>query len=142
MASEPGLTVRHSQRHEVALPAELRIAPAHCGRVRFSPASGARGDRLSVTIVDISAGGLGLMSDVFLPRSALVEIRVADPKNPDGPPLLETTTRAQRVTMVDRRPGYLLGLAFVQRDEALTESLDRVLALAGGAKASEDAGSA
>lgn len=142
MASEQGLTVRHSQRHEVALEAEVRIASEHSGHVRLAPASGVRGDRLAVTIVDISAGGLGVMSNVFLPRACLVEIRAADPKNPHGPPMLETAARVQRVTMVDRRPGYLIGLAFVRRDDALEDALDRLLAQTADAESAEEPGCA
>lgn len=118
MANDRGLIIRHSTRHEIALPCELSVAVAHQGLVRLSPSVALTRGRVAATLVDASAGGLGVISEVFFPKQTLLELRVLDAVESDAPPLLCATLRVKRVLMTDRCPGYLLGLSFEVEDDA------------------------
>lgn len=126
MSEQHGLQVRHAQRHDAAFDATVRLAPEHAGFVRFSPASGAKDERIAVSVVDVSMGGLGFLSEVFLPRRALVIVRIADPRNEEAA-LLEARLRVQRVRMTDRRPGYLIGGSLDDGQSEIEEQLRRLL---------------
>lgn len=140
MPEDQGLRVRHAKRHDIALDAELRIAKEHEHSVRFSPASGARDEKLRVVIVDASSGGLGLISTVFIPRKCVVVVRAQDPTDPAKPVLLEARLRVQRSRMTDRRPAYFVGTSFVLDDEAQAAGVDRFLRLLDGEADADGAG--
>ena len=132
MPEDQGLRVRHAKRHDIALDAELRIAPEHQSSVRFSSASGARDDTLRVVIVDASSGGLGIISTVFIPRKCLVTLRAFDPTDATRPPLLEARLRVQRSRMTDRRPAYFVGASFAAADARDAAGVERFLRMLDG----------
>jgi len=105
------------------------VAPAHSHLVRLTARAAAVRGRAEATLVDVSAGGLGVIAPVFLPKNALVHVRVRSPLDPEAEPLLESTLRVKRVVMTDRRPGYLLGLAYEAGDEASRRRAERFLRL-------------
>jgi len=129
MSDQQGLQIRHAQRHDAAFDATVRIAPEHAGLIRFSPMSGAKDDAIPVSVVDVSMGGLGFLSEVFLPRKSTVVVRIEDPRG-SGTALLEARLRVQRIRMTDRRPGYLIGAALEDDDpdteRQLTAMLDQL----------------
>lgn len=141
MSQHAGLMFRQAARFDIALPARIRVAPAHQGDVRFTPLTGARDGWLSVDLVDFSAGGVGFISSVFIPRRCLLEIRVygvGSRGHAQEVPLVEGLARAQRTVMTDRRPAYLVGTAFEQPSPALRDQIETVLALLEGHGVSED----
>lgn len=131
VAGEQGLTIRHTQREEIALPCVLEIASGHSPLVRLTGNAAATRGRIDATVIDASEGGLGVLSPVFLPKRALVRVRVRHPVAEDQPPLLEATLRVQRVVMTDRRPYYLIGFAYAQADDAEGVAVERFLARLG-----------
>lgn len=115
MTSENELIVRRHERFELVLPALLSVAPEHQSLVRFNPAICERDGWIPATLVDISPGGLGLMTRVFLPRMSIARVRVM--RGQDERQVLDVKVRLQRLTMTDRRPAYLLGTSFVDLTE-------------------------
>lgn len=130
MTQSDGLTIRRHQRHDVALDAQVALAPEHAAAVRFKPLPGVSGvpdGAAPVVLVDIGEGGFGVMSVVFLPRRSRIRLVVPDPRDDRAPALLDAHGIVQRVTMTDNRPGYLIGASFAD-EPAIRESLHRLLA--------------
>lgn len=125
---EPQLTVRRSQRRAIGLDADVAIDPAHAEHVRFAPVVSLHDGALPVTAVDISEGGAGVVSTTFLPSGCRCSLRLRDPRGGDAP-LFEAQVAVTRVVMIDRRPGYQIGLAFTDADRAFHERLDAFLEL-------------
>ncbi len=119
--------VRKHTRHDVALPASISIAREQEEQVRFTGRAAARGGAIDGYLVDASTGGLGFLTTTFLPRGARLEVRVLSPINPSAPPLLVTSLLLQRVSMTDRRPGYLLGTVFADRSPQALEAFEQFL---------------
>ncbi len=113
MSQDQGLIVRRSARHDVAMRARVAVSRDHAGLVRLSAASGARDGWLEADVVDFSAGGVGFMTSVWLPRRCILRLQIVGPEAPHRV-LLDANIRVMRVTMTDRRPAYLIGTAFVQ----------------------------
>ena len=120
---EQDFAIRRTQRHDLALPARFCVAPEHAGVVKFSAASGARDGWIDGGVVDVSSGGLGLVSPIFVPRRCLVTVRVRAEESDESPTILEVAARVQRIVMTDRRPAYLLGTAY----EGMTADTTRAL---------------
>lgn len=131
MSAHSGLSVRRTARYEVALPGRVRMAAEHRSIVRFAPSSGARDGWIEVDVIDIGTGGVGLFSPVFLPRNVDTDLEILSHKE-DAGVLLACRSRVQRVIMTDRRPAYLLGLAFVGHSpETVKKIADLLAALEG-----------
>ncbi len=137
MPSDFGLTVRRHERHALSLAALVGVAghPAPGigvegftgGRLRFSPESGVSETGLPATVVDLGAGGLGLKTTQYLPRGAMLRVRVLGSDGSQARPRLDITVRVQRVTMVDRAPTYLLGTSFVDASPAALASVKALI---------------
>lgn len=140
MEESHGLVVRRFKRHDVALDAELFVAPEHADRVRFSASSGARDGGIEVVLVDASDGGLGLMSPVFIPKKTVVRVVARSPMDPEGPPILESFVQVRRVVMTDRRPAYFLGGAFANFNDDRRAQFERFMALLEGEPAGGEGG--
>lgn len=117
MDQPPFLPLRRSARYDVALRA--RVEPAADARpaVQFSAALTRRGP-LEVDIVDISSGGVGLLSGLFIPRGCPLDLRIMGLGGEVAEELVAVRARVHRVIMTDRRPAYLVGASFEQVDEA------------------------
>lgn len=126
------LAVREHVRHDVAFDADLAIVPEHAQAVRFASSVAGRHGRLPVSLTDVSEGGLGVMSTVFVPRNAMADLVVRNPALPQAPPVFKARIRVQRITMTDRRPGYLLGASFVDTSPEFAKRLDAFLRLLDG----------
>ncbi|MEK6703307.1 MAG: hypothetical protein AABZ53_13670 [Planctomycetota bacterium] len=107
MSTLPELAVRQTQRHDVALKGQVAIAPEHAGLVRLAQSAGGKDGWIDVDVVDLSVGGLALLSPVFIPRHVMAIVRILGSES--GTVLLETPATVQRVVMTDRRPMYLVG---------------------------------
>ncbi len=133
MADDGGLIVRHTQRHEISVPCRIDVANAHAAAVRFTPVALAQDGRVSGRIVDVSAGGLGVETPVFVPRNTLVRITtIAEQSGQQSPPI-DVTLRIKRVIMIDREPTYLLGLSVTGQDDGAAQQIqDWLQSLEGG----------
>jgi hypothetical protein len=125
---EPQLTVRRSQRRAIGLDADLAVDPGHAEQVRFAPIVSLRDGSLPVTAVDLSEGGAGVIATTFLPSGCRGTLRLRDPRGGDDP-LFEAPVAVTRVAMIDRRPGYQIGLAFTDAGRVFQERLDAFLEL-------------
>ena len=122
MVTAQDLHVRRSSRHDVALPARIEIAEEHRSAVGLKRVGDAADGPLNCTLVDASVGGLGLVTDVLLPRRTVISVRVF---GIDGVrQVLDTTVRVQRVLMTDRRPGYLIGTSFERSGPEADRAID------------------
>lgn len=126
--SEPQLTVRRSQRRSIGFDADFEISPTHTDAVRFAPAVSMRDGALPVTAVDLSEGGIGVITTTFLPSSLRGTLRLRDPRGGETA-LFEAAVVVRRIVMIDRRPGYQVGLAFTENTDAFRARLEEFLAL-------------
>ncbi len=132
MSGHNGLSVRRSARHEVALTGRVRITAEHRSVVRFAPSSGARDGWIEVDVVDVGTGGVGLFSPIFLPRHADADLEIFGKGGAEDGVLLACRSRVQRVVMTDRRPAYLVGLAFVGHSPETVKKISDLLAVFDG----------
>jgi hypothetical protein len=129
MPSPHELVVRRTQRHDVVLRGRFSVAPPHAHAVRLAKASGARDGVVEGDVVDLSGGGVGFLSPVFFPKRLLMDVQVLAPGA--AAPLLSCRGRVTRVLMTDRRPMYLVGLAFEEMEPAALTALAALLQQAG-----------
>ncbi len=128
MPSQDQIIVRQSARHDVCLRGLARIAPESAGTVRLARASGAKDGWIEVDVVDLSSGGVGFVSMLFLPRRSVVTLRIFG-NAPEAPALATVQCRIQRVCMTDRRPAYLIGAAIESTDDEARGGLEKLLTL-------------
>jgi hypothetical protein len=138
MPSDFGLTVRRHERHLLSLSALVGVAsnpvPAIGvegfvgGRLRFSPESGVSDSGGPAKVVDLGAGGVGFTSTNFLPRGALLRVRILGEGGSHAKLRLDATVRVQRVTMTDRKPTYLYGTSFVDTSPTLLDEVNDLIA--------------
>ncbi len=121
-----GLIVRRSIRHEVVLPARVRVAPEHAMTVRFAKGVTDSDGWIGCSLIDFAASGVGIITEVLLPRGAAIELELPDGGAPDTP-AFRARCRVMRVQMTDRRPAYLVGLAFTDQSEATMKSIETLL---------------
>lgn len=126
MSSMDQLVVRRSQRHDVALHGRFRIASDHESSIVLARASGVRNGVIEADVVDLSGGGLGMLTPVFVPKQALLECQILLPQS--SAPALECQARVTRVIMTDRRPMYLIGLLFEAMSDQAAQALSKMLA--------------
>ncbi|MBL0926563.1 MAG: PilZ domain-containing protein [Phycisphaerales bacterium] len=120
------LIVRQHERYRCSLAAVARIAGESAGRVSPSPSVTESGG-IRVSVVDCSAGGLGLRSSVFLPKSAELDVEL---QAGAGQSPAVVRVRIQRVAMLDRTPSYYLGCAMTDATDAGRAALGHVLDMA------------
>ena len=124
--TQSGLIIRRSVRHEIVLPAKVRVASEHAESVRYAKGIADAEGWISVDLVDFATGGSGFISTVYLPRGLVLELQI--PGRPGEATLTLHKTRVVRVQMTDRRPAYLVGVAYVDPDERTMASVDAMLA--------------
>jgi hypothetical protein len=133
MSEQQQSIVRRSVRYDVLIKASMAIVPEQAGLVRFAAGSGARAGWVDVDLVDFSPSGVGLMSPVFVPRRALINVRLYS-YGPEAKVILEAPVRVQRVYMTDRRPAYLIGTSFADMPQASIEQINRLMELLAGSE--------
>lgn len=134
------LLVRQHERAACDLGAYVRVDTDPADQVVFSrsAAPGGRGDsEIDVRIVDVSPGGLGLRSNVFVPRGTRLVARVVPAKDELQPTTDELQVRVQRCAMIDRTPAYYLGTAFVAPNPAALARLTQMAKSEGGSRAQQ-----
>lgn len=127
--AQSGLIVRRSVRHEIVLPARVRVAPEHAEEIRFAKGVTDQDGWIDCDLVDFAAGGAGFVCTAFFPRGCVTELQIPASSGDGGARFL-CRARVMRVQMTDRRPAYLVGTAFVELDEqqsaAVSGLLDRL----------------
>ncbi|MFO0972973.1 MAG: PilZ domain-containing protein [Phycisphaerae bacterium] len=119
----PNLQTRQFERRSAELPARIEILAEHADQIRLAFA-----DALArITVTDLSEGGIGLSSGLFLPKNARVLVRVRMGETPTDK---ELTVQAivRRCIMMDVRPTYHIGLQFLELTPEEKQSLLDVLA--------------
>lgn len=116
------LVVRQHERHACAFDVVLAsrsegvvLAQSVGGAGRPGGGGAAGAVVFGATLVDLSLGGLGIQSDVYLPKRSLIIVRLELPERvlqPGESASMETVVVVQRAVMSDRRPSYYLGTAF------------------------------
>ncbi len=107
--------LRSDVRHQLSMRAQFSVSGPQPPLVRLSAASGVKDGWLEADAVDFSLGGVGLISLVFLPRHAILRLRLITPGE-ESRILFEGDTLVRRVVMTDRRPAYHLGTSFHELD--------------------------
>lgn len=141
MPSDFGLTVRRHERHALSLAALVSLGthPAPTiggaeftgGRLRFSPESGVGDAGMQATIIDVGAGGIGFKAPHFIPRGAVLRVRLLPDKSAPRTEPLDAIVRVQRVAMLDRAPTYLYGTSFIDPSTATLKAVESLTAPAG-----------
>jgi hypothetical protein len=121
------LSVRRHERYLCDLPAAVAIDGASQGAIHLSRAALGPAGMIEVRVVDISRGGFGLSSRIYLPPSCRLRVQVRLP-TPAGEKTLVVRMRAHRVAMADRTPLYYIGAAFEGQDAAQERLIQDVLA--------------
>jgi hypothetical protein len=126
MSGMDQLRVRQAQRHDVALRGRFAIAEAHASTIRLARTSGLRDGVIEADVVDLSGGGLGLLSHVFVPKRAILTCKLFLPQSESL--AFECEGTVTRVVMTDRRPMYLIGVTFREMSAAARDQLTKLLA--------------
>lgn len=125
-----GLNIRSSERFDLMLPVRMSVADGSAASVRLSQARTGVGGWVEADLTDFGSGGLGLITRTFVPRNALITVRLFQlGATQSSDPLLEIDCRVHRVVMTDRRPAYLVGCGF---ENPTAETMDRIHALLDG----------
>jgi len=124
--AQSGLIVRRSTRHEIVLPAKVRVAPEHAQEIRFAKGVTNAEGWIDCDLVDFALGGAAVVTGCLLPRGAAIEMLLPE-SDESSPPILRVRCRVMRVQMTDRRPAYLIGFAFVSPDDQATRSIEALL---------------
>lgn len=109
--SQQYLNIRQHQRVECALPGHLAIAPS-CSHLRLSNKVADESMSIPVTLVDVAPGGMGLHSQVYLPRLCAVRLIVQD-----GYREWDFSATVRRTVMINHAPNYLVGVLLSDPDE-------------------------
>ena len=138
---------RQFERQDVSLKARLIVNSESSEQVCFSgSAPSARGaSTIGVTVVDLGYGGVGMRTQVFLPRMATAELEILEPNGaddcfgvshdggePDGDEsdqavMFRHAIQVRRCQMTGRAPTYLVGAAFESPDADLRETINGFL---------------
>ncbi len=138
MSRKSGLRVRQHQRRGIGLPVEFVVCEEHRSQEKFSGSSTAADDHtIRGVSLDISPGGIGFSSALFLPRSCEGTLRVFDPiparSGVDGPPVHEIAfaqrVKVRRVRMIGPEPTYFIGVSFADPEGIDPEIANRMLLL-------------
>ena len=119
------LVVRQYERHRCDIALRASVDGAHAEQVGIAlQTAGIGPGEFAGTLTDVSQGGLGLRTQLFIPKSAKVYISIETADN--GLPIL-ATLKVMRVAMIDRSPTYYLGTSFVEEGTALADVLARLV---------------
>lgn len=124
--SQSGLIVRRSVRHELVLPAHMRIAAENAEQIRFVKGVADDDGWIPCDLVNFASGGAGVVGTTFVPRGARIELRITG-QDAEASDLGVMNCRVMRVQMTDRRPAYLLGLAYIDLDEHSVASINSII---------------
>lgn len=116
------LTLRQHQRVRCAIACPLQIASEHTSLVQLATGSADATGTFEGTLVDLSRGGAGVRTNVFLPKQTRVIARV-----PHAGGTLVMNLKVMRVQMVDKTPRYELGTALADVTPELVQQVGSVI---------------
>lgn len=128
---DSNLAIRRNKRRVIGVEGRLFINADHHNDVKLSPSAPRSSDgSIPITAVDVSEGGIGILTACFLPRRTKCELILDNPRDPANP-VFKADMRVAQPRMVDRRPGYQLGLIFEETGPDFKRKLDDLIELAG-----------
>lgn len=131
---DEAIHARQHERHEISLEARIEPHDDHAEQYRLAVPDAQSG--LSVT--DVSAGGLGLSSGIFVPKRMKVIIHVASGTGKVANEVIRVRAIVRRCEMVDHKPTYLIGLQFIDANGKDEQHLvETVNAMRAGVSAEE-----
>lgn len=134
--SSDQLVVRQHERRSCRLESSLRVATEHAHVVALSRSVGDGTGSINATVVDVSNGGAGVETAVFLPRGTSVNLTV---RTGPGNETIALPSRVQRVTMISREPRYYMGLAYAGDQASRSKTIGVLLERAEGVHSGEGA---
>ncbi len=111
---------RQFTRHEVAYEAVIEPHADHADQFRLSFPDAQSG----IAVVDVSAGGVGLRSGIYVPKNMRMMLHVSGAD--ESGDVLRIRAIARRCKMVDHKPTYLVGLQFADAEGRDEQTLIRV----------------
>lgn len=138
MSHTTGLTIRQHNRESVELPVEFVVCDAHAAQVRLSSSSATTLEQsISGIAVDISAGGLGLITEQYVPRMCEGVVRILGPasvqsEDSQRKAVFEHAVKVRRTSMDSHAPSYSIGVSFIQPDPDVGQQIERVVEMHGG----------
>jgi len=105
MSDASGAMARQFVRKATRRAARIEPDAAHADQFRLSFPDA----QSEVFVTDVSKGGLGLTSSVFIPRSLRLIVHVTCPDQRD----LSIPCIARRCALSDHKPNYTVGLQFL-----------------------------
>ena len=136
MSPGSGLTVRQHQRDAIEIGVEFVVANEHCEQVRFSPMSSAVQPHIIRGVAtDISSGGLGIDSKIFVPRMTEGTVRIYNCTSVEAlgdasvinEVIFEHKVKVRRVILLSHDPTYSLGMAFIDPPSDIDQRVDRLM---------------
>ena len=129
MSGDNRLTVRQYERQPISLPVEFVIAEEHCDQVRYgSQSEAAERHGVAGKTLDVSPGGIGMSLRQFVPRMCEGWVRLLHPTATTRTVLIEHRAKVRRVQMCDHAPTYFVGVAFIDADPELQQSVKSLIA--------------
>lgn len=124
------LVVRQFERLSCSLKASMCVNPHHAGAVSLSPEIASASGTVALLLTDVSKGGVGLRSPVFLPKGTQIDITLSDPAFVSTAFANWTLkTRVMRVIMSSRQPTYDLGTALIDLSTSEQNKLVDLIAI-------------
>jgi len=120
--------MRQTIRHDTVMRALVSVSKASSESVKLTGVSGAKDGWIEVDVVDMSTGGLGFLSKIYLPRRAQLRVRILG-RLEGSPRLGEFPVQIHRTIMTDRRPAYLVGTSFLPLNAAESKELESLMKL-------------
>ncbi len=107
---------RQFERHTTAYKARIEPHPDCADQFRLSYPDVQSG----LDVIDVSAGGLGLLSPIFIPKNIRLTLHVSNVDGAQDTTLspLKIRTVVRRLQMTDHKPTYQIGLQFIDSNGA------------------------
>ena len=137
MSPGSGLTVRQHERDTIQVSVEFVIDTSFGDQVHFSPMSSAvRPHVFQGIATDISPGGIGIESRLYIPRMTEGVVRVYDCNSIEAlndeshthRVIFEHHVKVRRVVLHNHEPVYSLGLAFLNPPGDIEVRVNKVMA--------------
>jgi len=120
---------RRHARDAARLPAVFRVGPTHRAQVRITDVSGKADDEpIGVTVVDVSTGGFGWESPLFLPRGCRGTLRLQLPTGAGDAEEIEHEVEIRRVRMSREGDRYSVGASLSNASETSRARIEAFLA--------------
>jgi len=130
LSNIPGATARQFERKATRRVARIEVHSDHADQFRLSFPDA----QSEVFITDISKGGIGIASSVFIPRNLRLNVHV--PQTEAGQDLTIRVV-ARRCGLADHKPTYDVGLQFIDASGSNEQALIALAASDQAANAAE-----